>query len=331
MHTLEDNNLPRPSHLQEEYWEAIDDAFQRAKRAQQAGDDRLLIGSMKELVEAVARVAKSALNEPVPSNKNFTATVGSAHQALVSQPGLDLAPGSITGQAAQASKTLAASLATIRNHMGTGHGRPVLSPVPDEAVEMAVFGGLLWTRWALRRLDLALMGALEPLLSDLFDGIFYSGDLSRRLEAANIPDLEKSKQRRLGVAVGQRAARDTVNVTLDGVMVPAHSDDVMTWPVDYRVGVLEGLFIDFEGLLRVGTPPLALRFGAGLVRALSEEEQRSTLMDLYLKIIESMSSAHFLRYRMEVKDLLFSTKDQLGQKPSEVWVDIARHVLHREA
>lgn len=41
--------------------------------------------------------------------------------------------------------------------------------------------------------------------------------------------------------MGQRAARDTFNVRIDGVDPPANDADLVHWPAPYRLGVARGL------------------------------------------------------------------------------------------
>lgn len=87
---------------------------------------------------------------------------------------------------------------------------------------------------------------MEPLVGDLQSGVpFSKGVLAARLAAANVPALEESEQRRLGVAVGQRAARETFTVRIDGI--DACAQDPGRWPDPYREGVTEGLFINEDG------------------------------------------------------------------------------------
>ncbi|MFX9031458.1 hypothetical protein ABTN13_20125, partial [Acinetobacter baumannii] len=51
---------------------------------------------------------------------------------------------------------------------------------------------------------------------------------------------------RLGLAVGQRAARATFTVLEDGV----ESAAALAAPLAYRLGVLEGVFLDPDGYVR---------------------------------------------------------------------------------
>ena len=89
--------------------------------------------------------------------------------------------------------------------------------IDDEVLETCVDGALLWTRWAMRRLQFLILGSLQPLIDDLGSRSFGMGDLALRLQAADLPHLNYDDQRLLGLAVGQRAARNTFTVRIDGV------------------------------------------------------------------------------------------------------------------
>ena len=129
----------------------------------------------------------------------------------------------------------------------TGHGRAVVHPVTDEGLEASVHGALIWVRWVLARLDTVLLGAVVPLVRDLGSSIFRGGDLTERLAAAGLNNLEEDDQRSLGLAVGRRAARETYNVRFEGI--DAIADDAGAWPDAYREGIVQGLFVNEDGQL----------------------------------------------------------------------------------
>lgn len=72
--------------------------------------------------------------------------------------------------------------------------------------------------------------------------MFYSGDLAGRLIDANLPTAEPRHVRAIGVAVGQRAARETFNVRIDGVDAAIADPDLERWPplVGVPAGPLPG-------------------------------------------------------------------------------------------
>lgn len=248
--------LDRPAELSAQSWAAIVAAEQRLGRAEALGDRPLIVGSAKELVETVAKAIVTARVGTPGANIDFGSLVTEAHKALDRQPGEGLASDGATRQLAQATKQLATALGLLRNDVGTGHGKATLPAVYDESLELAVTGGVLWSRWALRRLAHLLAGALEPLIEDLQSSTFRAGLLSERLRSAGLSGLEEGDARRLGVAVGQRGASGTFVVFGDGVRACADSDDVQAWPPAYREGVAIGLLLDRDGYL-VHDPVLA--------------------------------------------------------------------------
>jgi hypothetical protein len=105
-------------------------------------------------------------------------------------------------------KGIATQLGAIRNAYGTGRGRSEQPAVTEEMVHLCLDGALLWSRWVLRRL----------------------GDLAKRLDAAGLAALDPPVQRRIGLAVAQRAMRETFVVRHDGVEECARSRDLTIWP-----------------------------------------------------------------------------------------------------
>ncbi len=243
--------LPRAEWLAADQWAAITDAHKRLVRAVSEDDRPLVVGSAKELVESVARATLVAHGQVVGDNTSYDTVLSQAHSAIEHAAGPGIAANDLLRKVPTLAKKLAAELRELRNRYGTGHGRPVVHNVTDEVVEVVVHGALIWTRWALERLQTVLLGAVEPLVRALREDVFYGGDLAERLQAANVPDLVEHDQRRLGLAVGQRTARNTFNVRIEGV--EACSAEPTRWPDAYRAGVVEGLFLNEDG--QVATDP----------------------------------------------------------------------------
>lgn len=80
---------------------------------------------------------------------------------------------------------------------------------------------------------------------------FYGGQLAKRLSDLELRSVPPAAQYRLGVAVGRRAARGTVVVQRDGVIACAQSGDINLWPLQYRLGLIDGLFLSDDGQLHV--------------------------------------------------------------------------------
>ena len=251
--------VERPPYLGDEYWTSIDAEVARLDRSLASGDLVQAIGGVKCLVEAVAKVALDINGTPADPSASFDATVNKAHTLLAQQPGHELAHESEFGRMATQASKIARNLGNIRNEFGGGHGRARQPRVKDEMVDMALDGGLLWVRWALRRLGLFSEGRPEALIRDLVEdgAVFRAGMLRRRLEAANLPTLEPRHQRALGVAVGQRAMRGTFVVREGGVIACLESDDTESlWTPDYRIGLAQGLLFDPDEQPTVGDQSL---------------------------------------------------------------------------
>ncbi len=241
--------LPRPEFLGDEHWECIETEIARLHRSLEAEDDSEVLSNLKCLVESVARVARDIAGEPAEANASFDTTVKRAHDLLKEQPGHSLTEGGEFSKMASQASRMARELGNIRNEFGGGHGRSHVPEILDEMVDLALDGGLMWVRWALRRLGLLSEGRPSVLIRDLVEqrAVFHAGVLRRRLEAANLPKLEPHQQRELGVAVGQRAMQGTFVVKWDGLNPCLESDNLSVWPAEYRLGLLAGLWFNPYG------------------------------------------------------------------------------------
>ncbi|WFE48858.1 abortive infection family protein [Micromonospora sp. WMMD1155] len=317
--------LPRPEALGHAAWAAIQDPFQRLRSAVTANDRPLIVGSAKDLIEATARVVLDARGRPAGSGEEYDKVLGDAHRAIEHQVGPGVAADAAVRQAATAARKLAGVLRELRNTYGTGHGRSVLPVLEDEVLETCVDAALLWTRWALRRLQLVLLGSLQPLIADLGTASFSMGSLATRLAAADLPQLEPADQRQLGVAVGQRASRNTFTVRIDGVEACALSQDAVTWPLGYREGVVEGLFLDQFGQVHVDEQARAPRLAAEILAPHSERTR--ILTELAERIYRSAWSQEFrLIWRQAVAEMHLARR-LLGDATAErAWTEIAEHI-----
>lgn len=227
-------------------WNAIDDVQQRLIRAVDLDDRPLVIGCCKELVESIAK-ATISMRGDVVIEMDFTKLVSAAHKLLGRQPGPELADDPELRNLSQGLKSIVLQFGELRNRVGTGHGRTYAPEIQAEVTDVAVDAALLWSRWALARLSQLSLGRPESLIDDLNHANFTAGKLADRLQASNLADLDEDTQRRLGIAVGQRAMRETFLVRQEGVEACAASGDLMRWPDSYRRGVVLGLLIDRDG------------------------------------------------------------------------------------
>ncbi|MEU6191304.1 hypothetical protein [Nocardia sp. NPDC047038] len=241
--------IQRPPYLADGYWQCISAEADRLWRSLEAQDASQALGDIKCLVESVAKIVLDINGTPPPPSEDFKKVVGDAHKLLAQQTGYGLVHTSPFGDMANQALKVARNLAEVRNNYGGGHGRFRTPDLADEMLHMALDGGLMWVRWAVRRVSYFAEGRPTPLINDLIvnQQTFYSGVLKRRLVAANLPSLEDKHQRSIGVAVGQRAAQGTFVVSHDGVDACRDSDDLNTWPAGYRIGVVSGLWFDPQG------------------------------------------------------------------------------------
>ncbi|KDR62718.1 abortive infection family protein [Streptomyces albidoflavus] len=310
--------LPRAEWVQDDQWAAISDAYSRLSAAVTADDRPLIVGSAKELVESVARVTLVSYGRVVADGDAYMSVLRSAHQVIEHVIGPAMPGNHPLRQIPESAKKMAGQLRELRNAYGTGHGRAVVHDVTDEVAEAAVHAALLWTRWALARLQTVLLGAVSPLVSDLQNGaVFYGGDLAARLEAANVPELEQSEQHRLGIAVGQRAANETNNVRLEGIR--ACADHPEHWPDAYREGVVQGLFINEDGQAHAYAAASA-DCAAELLQHHSAPER--VLSDLSTLLAAASWSLTFQHKQAEILASMKSAQSKVPAQATEIWVSI---------
>jgi hypothetical protein len=224
---------------------------QRVERAFQARDIDQIIGSAKDLIECVAKVVVQSLGGSFANNANLPGLGAQALQMLGVHPQCfqDRDPLRIL---AKALAPVPGALGSLRNHEGTGHGRPVLS---DLAEANAVFVGEIaaaWSRLVLAALGRVLAGmeavqATAQAIEDL-GHVLYRGDLRRDLDALQLSQLEPLQQHQLGVAVGRRSAAGTRIANLD--VIEPLAQGIEQFPEPFAAGVIEGLFIDRNGYIR---------------------------------------------------------------------------------
>lgn len=307
--------LERPSYLGDEHWSCIEVEVERLCRSLDAGDVSQAFGDLKCLVEAVARVTLDIAGESVSPNDAFDSTVNRAHERLADQPGDSLARGGDFARVASQASKIARTLGSIRNQYGGGHGRARLPDVRDEMIDLTLDGSLMWVRWALRRLGLFSEGRPSVLIRDLVEEpkTFRAGVLRRRLEAANLPNLDEHHQQELGVAVGQRTMRNTFVVRADGLEPCLDSDDLSTWPKGYRVGLLRGLWFDPDGY-----PTLTMRsLEEGLTVLDPLSDVAGLLAEEVQRVIEATLPGFPDASREDLEDMRVWVQERADARPQE--------------
>jgi hypothetical protein len=323
-------DLTRPEHVGEAHWEAINIEIHRFSRALESGDDSQAIGYLKCVVEAVAKVVLDINGTPADRNESFDTVVGCAHRLLAAQSGHELAHETPFGNLATQARKMAASMGTIRNNFGAGHGRARRPEVRSEMLDLAMDGSLLWIRWALRRLGYFTQGRPETLIRDLVGDPrgainFYSGDLTARLSAANLLSLESKHSRSIGVAVGQRAAMDTFNVRIEGVNACVGDPDLTRWPVAYRIGVATGLLFSPEEL-----PTFTARnLNQALEVCVPVSQASDEIAALIRRVMETQPPGPFPGETRDNTNLIRFIEQTATKRPQEeqiFWTDLATHI-----
>jgi hypothetical protein len=264
--------LIRPEVLTDRYWEAIEGHEARLDRARAAGDLSAVMGAAKDLCECVARVVCAEQAEQAGTADDFGQVISRAHLALDRRPGHGAATERSVRNIAQAARTLASEVNSLRNEVGTGHGRPVAPVVTGEMAALSEHAARLWAAWALARLDAVLRGEVSGLIKELQSGGgWHRGLLAQRFREVGLSSLHSEDQHRLGVAVARRSNGGTFVIFEAGVKPLGW--DTESWPPNYRSGVAAGLLIDDEG--RLALTGMFLKELAAIVAAMDLDEWRS--------------------------------------------------------
>jgi len=315
--------LGRPRGLDDDTWRAIQQSADRLERVQVDKDHALVVGAAKELVETIAKVVLTTRGETVASGAKMNEVVSRAHTSLDRQPGPDLARDSATRQMADGAKRIAIALGELRNAVGTGHGRAVPADALEEHAAIGARAAWLWSNWALKRLEHLLAGDPAALVKALASDIFRAGELARRLEQANLGELEEPDQRSIGLAVAHRAMSGTFTVQRDGIEACAKDQSLERWPVGYRAALIEGLFIDRAG--HVSTDPYLLRYVPPIARPMPRPD--ALFRAIHDRALEAEWSADLKidpDLRTNIRATLETSADQLPVGAIRVaWCDLA--------
>jgi hypothetical protein len=276
-------HLPRPAHIDQPAWDAIELGRDRLQRAWEIQDLPEVVGKAKELVETVAKVTVAATEGTVADSTDFAPTVKAAQKSLKRQPGNDLAQDQDLRAMAQAAQTIATSLAPIRNTHGTGHGRARNPEVVEEMASLSLESALMWSRWALRRLGHLLADYPNDLIAAVQTGTTRAV-LREKFNAAALAQQPVEVQHRIGVAFGQQSAGGFGNATEVGVE-PAVDGGYEEYPIDYRRGLLEGTLLTAGGA--IGLTDFYAPWFVSLLASLPEPDAQDLLEHLRQDVVDA--------------------------------------------
>jgi len=242
-------DLVRPTCVDADEWQAISALDDRLSRALRDHDAELMLGTAKELCEAVAKVTCQQRGEEFTPRTEMPELISKAHRLVDRLPNDGGADGGAVRKMAHTAMKLVTQLNELRNQAGTGHGRPTPPGLDEVDGRFAASTALMWSRWVLGRLDALVANDPHRLVGDLSGGRTFSrGDLRQRLVEAGLPMMEHADQYAVGFAVGQRGGPGSTFVVYgDGVGAAVGSMDLTEWPKDYRRGVAKGLITDRNG------------------------------------------------------------------------------------
>lgn len=269
-------DIPRPEHLDNDGWEAVGSARSRLRLAWELKDFPEVVGKAKELVETVAKVVVAAADGTLADNADYGPTVKAAHQSLKRQPGVDLSQDEALRAITQATQTMATSLGPLRNTYGTGHGRARVPDVTVEMVTVTAEAALVWSRWALRRLEHLLADYPNDLIAAVQTAT-SRGVLREKFHATALSQQPVEVQHRIGVAFGQQSAGGFGNATEVGVE-PAIDGGFDEYPIDYRRGLIEGMLLTGGG--QIGLTTYYAPWFVSLLGSLPEQDGSALLEHL---------------------------------------------------
>jgi Abortive infection C-terminus len=238
--------LRRPDHLDEASWDAVQSYRARFETASRLNDRPGVVGAAKDLIECIARTVLLATGVTLGDNAKFNSLIYEAQKALKRQAGYDIGQSEEVRAVANAAQVIATSVSPLRNQVGSGHGRSRLADIDEEMVEIVSDATMLWCRWALRRLGHLLAGYPTLLVKELHESS-NRVSLLKHFEAVCLPDQPPDIQHFLGVEFGQAGAGGYGNAMVVGVLPAAADGTVDDYPVEYRLGLVEGMLLTGGG------------------------------------------------------------------------------------
>lgn len=271
---------------------AIENATQRVERASQADDVEQIIGTSKELIETVAKVAISALGGTYGSSARMS---NLAHDTLAA---LDMDPAKLGDrpalrELASALFSAAMAVAELRNTDGTGHGTAVPSNLDASHARFACEAAIAWCRWVLAATHRALRDRvpIAEVVNDISERLTFSqGKLPALLQDIRVHDRSEDDQFKLGLVVARRWTVNETFMPREDVIRPLAAGDA-DYPPAFAEGVLEGLLLDYNGFLRINSMDVPLV--VGIADRLPGDRRKRVYDDVVAKIGDALLSYAF--------------------------------------
>jgi hypothetical protein len=305
-------NLQCPAYLDESHWLEISSLERRLTRAYECGDQALVIGTAKDLIEAVAKTVLDTRGKSGGGNIKFPKLIKQAQEELQAVTDCELANNPYVQRMSEIAIQIEVGLweltrevFKLRNTHGSGHGKVRYQELVDEYMDVALDSAVLWTRWALRRLNVLIGKTISALVRDLdanYNFHFRKGDLADRLNDIDIDGLDVSELRRLGIAVGRRAAFGTYTVREDGI----EAETVTKYPEDYLWGLLYGSFVDKNWYICANADSIDSLFTL-LVKVLGITDRLLNRVRQTYEEIQNLELSHRfdIETRQDVVDMLY--------------------------
>lgn len=268
------------------------DGQERVSRALAGNDLEGIIGASKDLIETVAKAVIDSLGGSYGSDVSLPTLALQALDACGQHPAA--LKGNASLQRLSSSVISAAhAIAELRNTDGTGHGWARRSDLP---VAHALFINELaqaWCRWILSGASRVLetRADLDDALTAISGArVFSRGDLPAFLQELKLPELGEDDQRKLGLAVARRwSVNRTFMPQVDVIQPLANGEH--EYPSAFCEGIVEGLFLDHNGNLRITPDDAELALTIGL--RFSGKRPERVFQRLADRVADALPSAMF--------------------------------------
>lgn len=318
-------DLNRPTHLDDESWTAVATYRDRLSHALTVDDRQATVGAAKELVECIARVVLQVTGATLGDEAKFNATVDAAQRQLGLRP-VDLGNTPALRSIAQSALTMVKSVNELRNDVGTGHGRARIPEISDAAHQAAVDAAILWSNWVLRVLEPLLASSARVFIEQLNTPISRVS-LSEAMRTADLVSQPAEAQHQMGVAVGQRAGGGFGNAYAVGVTPAEENRSLQDWPAQYRLGLVDGLLIDWSGQIDINEVSAGALIG--VLVPVPAQEGVPALGDLADKVKAANWAPHWRDRPAEADAVIAHLIDgsaQLGEAVAEQMSELGREL-----